>query len=92
MDTGQLSKNKQLTAVHVQEHVFEQYLTKVYRPYPYASFGTFCVPTGSLFAAELSESLNISKNSEIDDIFPSIAAFCRFPNILQMLTVPQIID
>ena len=43
--------------VHVQQNIFQKMFIEVGSSHLYASFGTFC------------ESLNIRKNSEIDDIF-----------------------
>ena len=59
-------------------------------PYVYASFGTFCVQIGQLFAAQW-----VFKHSEEfrnRRHFPSIAAICQLWKILQGLTVPRIID
>ena len=54
---------------HVQQNIFGKTHKEVRSPLLYASFGTFCVQIGQLFAPLHSESLNIRKNSEIDDIF-----------------------
>ena len=56
----------------------------------YASFGTFCIQIGQLFAPLL-----FFKHSEEflnQRHLPLKTANCRFSNILQRLTVPRIID
>ena len=71
---------------HVQQNIFEKTLIEAYSPHLYASFGTFCVQSGQLFAPhwvfEQSEEFWNQRH------FPSMRAICRFPNILQRLTVP----
>ena len=69
---------------------FEENLIEVCSPHLYASFATFCVQIGSLFVAQ-----SVFKHPEEFPNrrhFPLKAAICRFPNILQRLTVPRMID
>ena len=76
--------------VHVLQNVFEKNLIEVGSSHLYASFGTFCVQIGQLFAAQWvfkhSEEFRNRRN------FPSKTANCRFSNILQRFTVSHIID
>ena len=75
---------------HVQQNIFEKTLIEGCSPHLYASFGTFCVQISQLFAAQW-----VFKQSEEfrnRRHFPSMRAICRFSNILQRLTMPQIID
>ena len=63
---------------------------EVCSPHLCASFGTFCVQIGQLFAAQ-----RVFKHSEKirnQRYFPSMTAICQFSHILQRFTVPQIID
>ena len=80
---------RQATA-HVQQNIFGKTLIEVCSLHLYASFGTFCVKIGQIFAAQRvfkqSEELRNRRH------FPSMTAICRFPNMLQRLTVPRIID
>ena len=63
---------------------------KVFTPHLYASFGTFCVQIGQLFAAQwlfetcLKFNKSLSSKENVDD-------FAILPNV-QRLTVPRIID
>ena len=75
--------------VHVQQHIFEKILIEICSSYLYASFGTFYVQIGQFFEAQW-----IFKHSEEfrnRRHFPSKTAICRFSNIFQRLTVPQMI-
>ena len=38
--------------IHVEQNSFEKTLNKVWSPYLYASFGTFCAQIGQLFEAQ----------------------------------------
>ena len=74
----------------VQQNIFWKTFIKVFSLHHYASFGTFCVQIGQLFAAQW-----VFKHSEEfrnRRHFPSRTANCQFSNILQRLTVPRIID
>ena len=75
---------------HVQQSIFGKSPIEVRSLHLYASFGTFCVQIGQLFAPqwvfEQSEEFRNRRH------FPSKTANCRFSNILQRFTVPLIID
>ena len=76
--------------VHLQQNVFDKTLIEFVRSHLCASFGTFCVQIGQLFAAQwVFKHLKEFRNWRH---FPSITAFCRFSNIFQRLTVPRICD
>ena len=65
---------------HVQPNIFGKTLIEVCSLHLYASFGTFCVQIGQLFAPQW-----VFKHSEEfrnRRHFPSKAANCRFSNIL----------
>ena len=71
---------------HLQQDIFEKILIEVGSLHLYASFGTFCVQIGQLFAPQW-----VFKHSEEfrnRRHFPSKTANCRFSNIPQRLTVP----
>ena len=75
---------------HLQQNIFGKTLIEVCSLHLYASFGTFCVQIGQLFAAQW-----VFKHSEEfrnRRHFPSKTANCRFSNIFQRLTVPRIMD
>jgi len=80
-----------LTATHLcATKYFWKKITEVCSPHLYASFGTPCVQIVQLFKAQW-----VFKHSEEfrnRRHFPSIAAICQFPNILQRLALPRIID
>ena len=74
---------------YVQQNIFEETIIEGCNPYLYASFGTFCVQIGQLFASQwvLKQSEEFRKWRH----FPSmIADFQTY--VVQRLTVPRIID
>ena len=76
--------------VCVQQNVLEKTLIEVCSPHLYTSFGTFCVQIGQSVVVQWD--FKLSKEFRDRGHFPSIVAIYRFPNILQRLTVLQIID
>ena len=76
--------------VNVQQNIFEKTLIEVGCSHLYASFGTFCVQIGQLFAAQwifetcLKFNKSLSWKENVDD-------FAIFPNV-KSLTVLEIID
>ena len=76
--------------MYIQQNIFGKTPIGICSPHFYASFGTFCVQIGQLFAAQ-----GVFKHSEEfrnRQHFPSKTAICRFSNIFQRLPVPRIID
>ena len=65
---------------HVQQNIFGKTLTEVCSLHLYASFGTFCVQIGQLFASQWV--LKHSEEFRNRRHFPSKTANCRFSNIL----------
>ena len=57
--------------VHVEQNIFQKNLIEICSPHLYASFGTFCVQIGQLFAAKWV--FKHSEESRNPQHFPSIA-------------------
>ena len=73
----------------MQQNIFGKISIEVCSPHLYASFGTFCVQIGQLFATHcVFEHLEEFQNRH----FPLTAAIFRISNILERFTVPLIID
>ena len=79
----------QLT-IHIQQNIFEKTLIEVGSPHLYASFGTFCVQIGQLFAAQwVLKHLEEFGNRRH---FPSMTTICWISNMFQRLIVQRMID
>ena len=76
--------------VHLQKNIFGKTIIEICSPHFYASFGTFHVQIGQLFTTQWV--FKHSKEFRNRRHFPLMTANCRFSIILQILTVPQIID
>ena len=82
--------NFQQPSAHVQQNIFGKTLIEVCSLHLYASFGTFCVQIGQLFAPQW-----VFKHSEEfrnQRHFPSVIVNCRYSNIFQRLTVSPMIE